>query len=51
MSIDPYREMWLSLSPSERLERSWRLRTRLKDIRAIHDAKTFPDCPDLLDEA
>jgi hypothetical protein len=40
---DPYREMWLSLTPAQRLRRAWRLRRRLKNIQAIHDAKTFPE--------
>lgn len=40
---EPYLEAWRSLSPGERLRRSWRLRSRLKNPRAIHDAKTFPE--------
>lgn len=39
---DPYVEMWRALTPAERLDRAWRLRTRLRNIRAIHDAKTYP---------
>jgi hypothetical protein len=39
---DPYIEAWLALSPAQRLDRAWRLRSRLKDPQAIHDAKTFP---------
>jgi hypothetical protein len=39
---DPYREAWLELTPAQRLGRAWRLRSRLKDPQAIHDAKTFP---------
>lgn len=38
---DPYRQAWLALSPGERLRRSWRLRLRLKNSQAVHDAKTF----------
>ncbi len=41
--LDPYRAEWLSLSPAERLRRSWRLRSRIKDLGAVHDAKTFPE--------
>lgn len=41
--LNPYREVWLSLTPAQRLRRSWRLRKRLKNLPAIHDAKTFPD--------
>lgn len=39
---DPYREAWRALTPAERLRRSWRLRLRLPDPQAVHDAKTFP---------
>ncbi|HXG59982.1 MAG TPA: hypothetical protein VNO22_01295 [Planctomycetota bacterium] len=38
---DPYRDLWLRLSPGERLRRSWRLRSRIPDLQAAHDAKTF----------
>jgi len=41
--IDPYRAAWLALSPWERLLRSWKLRERLVDPQAVHDAKTLPD--------
>jgi hypothetical protein len=37
--LDPYLEMWRSLTPRERLRRSWRLRRRLKNLQAVHDAK------------
>jgi hypothetical protein len=40
--LDLFEEQWLSLTPSERLTRSWRLRARLKDPFAVHDAKLFP---------
>lgn len=40
--VDPYLQLWRALSPAERLRRSWRLRTRLRDPQAVHDAKTFP---------
>jgi len=39
---DPYRDHWLELTPFERLERSWRLRKRIPDLQAVHDAKLFP---------
>jgi hypothetical protein len=39
---DPYREMWMSLTPAERLRRSWRLRARIPDLQAVHDAKSLP---------
>jgi hypothetical protein len=38
----PYMQMWLALTPAQRLRRSWRLRRFLKDPKAVHDAKTFP---------
>ena len=40
---DPYLAEWVSLSPAERLRRSWRLRRRIPDLAAVHDAKTFPE--------
>ena len=40
---DPYRDVWTSLSPAKRLRRSWNLRTRLVNLHAAHDAKTFPE--------
>ena len=33
---------WLSLTPFERMRRSWRLRRLLKDPQAVHDAKLWP---------
>ncbi|MCX8091944.1 MAG: hypothetical protein N3I86_13595 [Verrucomicrobiae bacterium] len=43
VAISPYwREVWLRLTPRERLRRSWRLRSRLPDLRAVHDRKLFP---------
>jgi hypothetical protein len=41
--LDPYRAAWLALSPGERLLRSWKLRSRILDLQAVHDAKTLPD--------
>ena len=38
---DPYRELWVSLTPAQRLRRSWRLRLRLRALKMSHDAKTF----------
>ena len=38
----PCLRMWRSLSPAERLKRPWRPRGRLKNLAAIHEAKTFP---------
>lgn len=40
--MDPYVQMWRALTPAQRLSRSWRLRTRIKNLEAVHDAKTFP---------
>ena len=40
--LDVFREDWLAYSPAERLKRSWALRKRLRDPRAVHDAKLFP---------
>jgi len=40
--LNVYREVWLSLTPADRLARSWALRARLRDPQAVHDAKLFP---------
>jgi hypothetical protein len=39
---DPYHELWISLTPAQRLRRAWRLRLKLRDLKKSHDAKTFP---------
>ena len=39
--VDDALRAWLSLTPRERLSRSWALRRRLKDPGAAHDAKIF----------
>jgi hypothetical protein len=33
---------WRKLSPKERLARSWKKRSKLRDPQAYHDAKLFP---------
>ena len=40
----PYKtDEWRRLSPAERLRRSWQMRTRLVNPRAVHDRKLFPN--------
>ncbi len=39
---EPFRQDWLLLSPGERLLRSWRMRSLLKDPGAAHDAQSLP---------
>ena len=42
-AISPYKAVvWRQLTPRERLRRSWELRSRLPDPRAVHDRKLFP---------
>ncbi|MFH1706635.1 MAG: hypothetical protein ABIF71_01770 [Planctomycetota bacterium] len=42
-ALAPFKhDEWIRLTPAERLERSWRLRSRIPDIRAVHDRKLFP---------
>ena len=42
-ATSPYKdEMWRRLTPRERLRRSWQMRTRLPDPKAVHDRKLFP---------
>lgn len=36
------RTVWLEMTPAERLRRSWRLLSQLKDLKKIHDKKIFP---------
>jgi len=39
----PYKAVvWRELTPRERLRRSWAMRSRLPDPRAVHDRKLFP---------
>ena len=42
-AVSPYKaEIWRHLTPRERLRRSWQLRSRLPDLKAVHDRKLFP---------
>ena len=42
-AISPYKaEVWRQLTPRERLRRSWQMRSRLPDLKAVHDRKLFP---------
>ena len=42
-AISPYKvEVWRGLSPRERLRRSWALRSRIPDLKAVHDRELFP---------
>jgi hypothetical protein len=42
-AISPYKaDVWRSLTPRERLRRSWELRSRIPDLKAVHDRKLFP---------
>ncbi len=46
-ALAPFKaEVWTKLSPAERLRRSWALRKRLPDLRAVHDRKLFPEGAD-----
>ena len=39
----PYKAaVWRKLTPRERLRRSWAMRSRLPDPRAVHGRKLFP---------
>lgn len=39
----PYKAtVWRKLTPGERLRRSWEMRSRLPNPRAVHDRKLFP---------
>jgi hypothetical protein len=42
-ALSPYKtSVWERLTPGERLRRSWAMRRRLRDPRAVHDSKLFP---------
>jgi hypothetical protein len=41
--LSPFKaRLWMKLTAAERLRRSWALRKRLPDLRAVHDRKLFP---------
>jgi len=39
---DPYLSTWMALTPYERLRRAWRMRSRIRNLQAVHDAKSLP---------
>ena len=42
-AVSPYKaEVWRHLTPRERLHRSWQMRSRIPDLKAVHDRKLFP---------
>jgi hypothetical protein len=42
-AVSPYKaDVWRRLTPRERLRRSWELRSRIPDLKAVHDRKLFP---------
>jgi hypothetical protein len=41
-STDPFRSDWLKLTPGQRIVRAWKLRKRIKDLEAAHDAQSLP---------
>ena len=42
-ALSPYKaDVWRRLTPRERLRRSWQMRARLPDAKAVHDRKLFP---------
>jgi hypothetical protein len=42
-AVSPYKaEVWRRLTPRERLRRSWQLRSRISDLKGVHDRKLFP---------
>jgi hypothetical protein len=43
VTLDLFKDVaWLKLTPKERLRRSWAMRTRIGDLRSVHDRKLFP---------
>jgi hypothetical protein len=42
-ALSPYKAgPWRQLTPRERLRRSWQMRSRIPDLKAVHDRKLFP---------
>ena len=42
-AVSPYKaDVWRRLTPRDRLARSWQMRSRLPDLKAVHDRKLFP---------
>jgi hypothetical protein len=42
-ALSPFKsDAWKKLNPRERLARSWKMRSRLRDPQAVHDEKLFP---------
>lgn len=42
-AVSPYKaDVWRRLTPRERLRRSWQMRSRIPDLKAVHDRKLFP---------
>jgi hypothetical protein len=42
-ALSPYKtDVWRRLTPRERLRRSWEMRSRIPDLKALHDSKLFP---------
>ena len=42
-AVSPYKaDVWRHLTPRERLRRSWQMRSRLPDLKAVHDRKLLP---------
>jgi hypothetical protein len=41
-ATDPFRSDWLKLSPGQRIVRAWKLRKRIRDLEAAHDATSLP---------
>ncbi len=40
--LETFEEEWLQLTPRERLRRSWKMRSRIRNPALVHDAKLFP---------
>jgi hypothetical protein len=42
-ALSPYKAgVWRQLTPRERLRRSWQMRSRIPNLKAVHDRKLFP---------
>ena len=42
-ALSPFKtDVWRDLTPRERLRRSWEMRSRIPDLKAVHDRKLFP---------
>jgi cell division inhibitor SulA len=43
METEPIRSDWLLLTPDQRLQHVWQMRSRLVDLEQAHDERSLPE--------